>query len=318
LLDEAYALRRELEDPAGLAGILNLLGGQAYRLEEYGAARCYLEEAAAICRRYGARRHLLSPLGNLVLVAECLGEEETVVALCTEVLAVARDVGDATSVSDALLRLAKVSYQRGDLDASRSLCEEGLAIARQQEELPTLVNLLNSLGRIVYYCGELSTARALYQEAEAAAAGALSQSRYLEHQIGYARCGIARVALVEGDLRGARYLLRTILHSHQTPDAPEVKGGFGSSRLIANTLATLAGVAGAEGNPIRAVRFLGAAASLQPASNNGVPRPQAEERERLYTMLREAVGDDAFATAWSEGQAMSRDEAITYALEGTQ
>jgi tetratricopeptide (TPR) repeat protein len=318
LLEQSHAFFRELDDPGGLANILNLRGGQAYRKANYTDARRYLEQAAAICRCHGARHRLLPSLFNLALVANCLGEDQKEKALWAELLAVARDVGALTSVADALYGLGRIAYANGDLPTARAYWEEGLAVARQREEANSLVNLLNRLGSVAYFQEDLPAARAYHQDAMRVAERARSQAPHLAGHFDIARQGLAQVALAWGDRTGARSLLCEILRDRRGPDPPGATPRSGSSLFIAIALTTLAAVTRAEGTAEKAARLLGAAASIRAASQTRVPRPEAEERDRLLAELRAALGDDAFATAWAEGQAMSRDEAITYALEGTQ
>jgi hypothetical protein len=64
----------------------------------------------------------------------------------------------------------------------------------------------------------------------------------------------------------------------------------------------------------RAARLLGAAAALR--TSGGFPRSlfEREDVERVTATARAALGDIAFEAAWEAGQAMTQDQAITYAL----
>jgi hypothetical protein len=84
--------------------------------------------------------------------------------------------------------------------------------------------------------------------------------------------------------------------------------------LIALCLWGVALVAAAQGQPIRAVRLWGAAADLgytliTPAF---VVRPL---EDRLLPSVRDMLGENEFHTQWARGQAMRREDSITYALE---
>jgi hypothetical protein len=63
----------------------------------------------------------------------------------------------------------------------------------------------------------------------------------------------------------------------------------------------------------RAVRLLGAAAALR--ERMGLLRPPVErpEYDQRVSELRRTLGETAFAAAWSAGQAMSLEEAVTEA-----
>ena len=70
-----------------------------------------------------------------------------------------------------------------------------------------------------------------------------------------------------------------------------------------------------KGNCEAAARILGAASALREITN---AQPQAHERdeldEDLFT-LTEALGEEAFTAAWKEGQYMTAEQAIEYALK---
>src|SRR6202008_3992727 len=67
--------------------------------------------------------------------------------------------------------------------------------------------------------------------------------------------------------------------------------------------------------PKRAATIWGAVARLR--AKIGIPIPFNEESdyERAVAAARVALGEDAFDKAWSEGSAMTLDEAVRYALE---
>jgi hypothetical protein len=75
----------------------------------------------------------------------------------------------------------------------------------------------------------------------------------------------------------------------------------------------LAGLWASVGQPERAARLFGAECARRPGQL--VVRP-GERYEEDLGAARSALGDAAFAAAWSEGQAMSLDEGVVYALEG--
>nr|MBA2449131.1 hypothetical protein [Chloroflexota bacterium] len=70
----------------------------------------------------------------------------------------------------------------------------------------------------------------------------------------------------------------------------------------------------AQAQAVRALRLAGAAAALR-AALGAIPSPAAQTLlERRLSSARQALDEDAAAMAWSEGQALSLDEAVAYAL----
>jgi hypothetical protein len=74
---------------------------------------------------------------------------------------------------------------------------------------------------------------------------------------------------------------------------------------------------GRQGQAVRAMWLLGAAESLRDALR--VPRPPGErpEYEQRVAGVRTSLTDEAVASAWAEGQAMTLQQAIDRALEAS-
>ena len=64
-----------------------------------------------------------------------------------------------------------------------------------------------------------------------------------------------------------------------------------------------------------AVRLLGAAARILDELAFSLWPHDRARLEELVTALRASLGEDAFAAAWAEGEAVSLDEAVAYAME---
>ena len=118
------------------------------------------------------------------------------------------------------------------------------------------------------------------------------------------------MALAAGDAAAAWRWLTQGLAAHR--DA-------GFRWAIPLRLRDLARVAEAQGRPARAARLSSAAAAQHQAI---VGRPlRADEGPPFDTpapgaeALRTRLGDAAFDAAWAEGQAMTLEQAVAYALE---
>ena len=74
-------------------------------------------------------------------------------------------------------------------------------------------------------------------------------------------------------------------------------------------------MAGARGQPDRAARLGGAAEALRAALGVPLPPETRADHDQAVLAMRAALGKDAFAAAWAEGQALSPEEAFALALE---
>jgi hypothetical protein len=84
--------------------------------------------------------------------------------------------------------------------------------------------------------------------------------------------------------------------------------------LLCDNLEGMACVASAQGQFSRAARLFGAAETLHEMTNTPLFPQKRFEYAPHITLVQERLGDVAFAV-WAEGQAMTAEEAIQYALE---
>src|SRR5262249_52335651 len=151
--------------------------------------------------------------------------------------------------------------------------------------------------------GDHVAARALFEES-------LAIYRELGRKDGMARSlgFLGLVANSEGEYGAARASLKESLALFREQGS---KGG------VVKNLVCLAAVALSEAQFERAARLLGSAEGLREAM--GTPLALADRAEHDRTVAatvaaaREALGEEAFAAAWAEGQAMPLEEAIEYA-----
>ena len=76
----------------------------------------------------------------------------------------------------------------------------------------------------------------------------------------------------------------------------------------------LAGCICLRGQPQRAVRLLGAAATLRTAIGVPILLPDRADHERALAVTHGVMGEDAFAMAWAAGQGLPVEQAIAEAL----
>ena len=93
--------------------------------------------------------------------------------------------------------------------------------------------------------------------------------------------------------------------------------GLRAPRGLAEALERLAFVEFGLTEPGRAARIWGAAERMRQEIGSPLPPNERLRYDRRVAKARAAIGDDsAFDSAWQEGRAMTRDQALHYALEG--
>ncbi|MFD4180748.1 LuxR C-terminal-related transcriptional regulator [Rhodococcus sp. NPDC058514] len=117
----------------------------------------------------------------------------------------------------------------------------------------------------------------------------------------------ARVAVAEGE---------PVAAEHDALDALACAAGSGVYLPLPDILECLADLAGRAGSRQRAARLFGAAESFR--QRTGVVRFEVHQAsyEASVDGLRETLGGNAFNAAWTEGAALSTEEAIAYARRG--
>ncbi len=231
--DEALALFERLEDPAGVASILDVRGGRAFLQGHLVEATEFLERAARLYRDAGrllkvgtvhsSRGFILSVLGRpeegLAAVDEsielertlgqtegeaicflhrsdvccALGRADDARAAALASLELSRAVGSRSSVAGALMELASAHEAAGEVDKADELLREAL-------DLGVDVPWVTSWG-----FGRLASLQSLLGDLAAAEEYA---NRALQEGVGFgdleARLVLAEVALARGDPDGER------------------------------------------------------------------------------------------------------------------
>jgi DNA-binding CsgD family transcriptional regulator/Flp pilus assembly protein TadD len=282
--------------------ILSGLGGVLTQQGEFEEARSALTESRAINRELKIVGWDIMPLSNLGLIEVLTGNYEQAQTLLEEALRLARetDVPGLGGVAHSFLGM--LYNARGDYAEARSHHEVALEGSRAWGyAFGSSMNLMG-MGRADLGEGDLSSARTHLDEAEALARGAeipVAIARVVYEQ--------SRLSRNEGDLDFAEHLVHeamsAAIDAGARPDAVDI-------------LEAAAGLVGAQGRHEEAARLFGAADVAR--ESIGLVR-FASEREAYKAYLevvRDGLGDEAFAVAWQEGRAMSLEEAVAYAQRG--
>ncbi|MBI2761434.1 MAG: tetratricopeptide repeat protein, partial [Chloroflexi bacterium] len=299
-LEGALALARETDDHSLAGDALVLLGINRWRRSDFGGATASLEEALAIARAIGRTGLISRCLNNLGVIMIDQGRLETARAYLEEGLVIAREAGDARGIAARLNNLAMVTIRTGDLPLARVYAEEALAVDRGQGNAGFISIHLRRLGEIVLAQGNIEAALRYATEALAAAreVGNLFEvAEALDH--------LARVAYQRPDMAAAgRYARESLRIAHEL-DTP---------RQIWMAMDRLGHVARGAGEHDRAVRLYAAAGAVR--ATTGEVSAETSEREiaEYLTDLRGEHGDEFVSGPWTENAALSREQAIAYAL----
>ena len=225
---------------------------------------------------------------------------EQALAWHEQALAMAREVGDQAAEAFALINLSAPAMEFGDYDLAFARLEAGLAAARAVGETEAASLALHNLGCLAWLRGEFHTSQ---QRAEEALALAQAEGwDWLVPSI-LVNYGLATADL--GDFDRAAALLREGL---------ELGHARGNLWDVGTALEGLARVRAGTGRARQAAKLFGAAAALR--DETGIPQSPTDRAyyEPFLTALREELGADTFAAAWSDGRSMSWQAAMADVL----
>lgn len=297
------ALARNAAAPAGLrAAALKGAGNLALNQGEYARAALLYQEALVLFRAIGDQQGIAGSLTNLGVVADRQGDYGHAAALFEEAVAVARQRGDTLQIARTLGNLAAVWDRQGDYTRGAALYEEARSLFEVLGDRQGIATALDNLGVVAFRQGEYGRAAALHEESLA-----LARELGDRHASIVSLINLAAVADRQGDHGRSTALLQEGLLLGRE---------IGAGDEVADILERLAWVAIAEGHASRAVRLGGAAEARWEALSVPPAREDRAEHGRAVQAMRAALGAEAFAAAWSEGRALSLEQAIALALEG--
>jgi predicted ATPase/DNA-binding CsgD family transcriptional regulator/transcriptional regulator with XRE-family HTH domain len=232
-----------------------------------------------------------------------LGErtEDGVLGPRLEGLALARELGDWSQIGRFLVGVASEAIVRGDVERARGYLDEALALARLHDDSWLIQLALLTLGMLHWSVADLGAARRFLEDAIAVSA-LVPDARLTANALVI----LADVVLLQGEPDRAGALGRKSLL---------VRRGLGDAWGVGVTLAILARADVARGRFARAARLLGASEGLRCSIGVEfqVPARCLDDHERAVEATRLALDETVFAAAWTEGQAMTLDEAVEYA-----
>ncbi|MBM3475858.1 MAG: adenylate/guanylate cyclase domain-containing protein [Armatimonadetes bacterium] len=264
------------------------------------------------------------------------GDGPGLAELAGECLTASRELGEQSGTARALTLLALEALDRGECERATGLAEESLALYRCTGHQRGTILALFALG------GALMTQRR-HAEAATALEEAVAPSRQVRDpaRIASALKQLAEIRLAQGAPREAEAMLgeslslaRDLQASDLTAVALLNQAGvalslrdYARARVLAQEALTTGHAAGAKvlcaycletlGLALAGLKEWGRAARLWGAARSqrqALSLPPGDRPDEVMPGARRAIGGKAFEAALVEGQAMTLDEAIRYAL----
>jgi predicted ATPase/DNA-binding CsgD family transcriptional regulator len=296
LSSESLTLYRELEDQPGIALSLWVLGNVAW-VRGDRVARSLFEEAVALARAVGLKETAAWLLFSLALLASSQGEYARACALYEAGLALFREIEHKKGIAHILSQLAQALFvSQGDQARVRSLLEESLALSREIGFKEGIAASLLYLGQLARSQGDLATAHAEVEQS-------VVLYKEMGHRYGTAESlsALGKVLAAEGDYAAAQALYEESL---------ALSNEVGEKWVIAMSLLGLGEVVAAQHKLAWAAQLWGAADALRDTLGVPIPPIERADYERSLSAARVHLGERAFAAAWTQGRAMTPQQAL--------
>jgi tetratricopeptide (TPR) repeat protein len=212
--------------------------------------------------------------------------------------------GIYTTIDDCLHDLGLLALSHGDHKQAAELLNRRLALSLKRDRKGIIAASLLDLGDLDWELDDYDVAARKYETALGISNDIDSKQLELRSMF-----RIGQISLAQGEFRLAREHLDETLKL--------------SKKLMYHTfkykiLESFAVLAFRTDEPERAGRLLGATNDWYIGWMFTRSPKERRQREQAVSEIRQALGEDAFTTAWEQGMAMTLEEAIAYALEGDE
>lgn len=339
--EEASTLLRQTDDRLFLALNQSLHAFSYLTTIEMRRARPLLEEALALTAGGVAPHARCYCAGVLGMLETLEGGSERTAQYLDEALALAEEIGDPYAEIVTRMFLGHMHLWRGEYREGRERCERGLAKALEHRSPNGEAFMRMVLGYLAYAEGHLDAAaadvqiafgilrpvmppiaalyRGLHGMITLAQGRPIEASRYaaeafsLGEETGTVGAMMAgrsvQAALARHD--GDPHRAEDLLH-----DAIDLAWRMAARTPMSDLLEALGGAVASQDRSEEAARLFGAAEASR--DRLGVRRFPllASAYETDVALVRDAMGEEAFAQAWTDGRALSLDDAVSYARRG--
>jgi predicted ATPase/Tfp pilus assembly protein PilF len=282
------------------ANFLNSAGALARALGDYRKAQRFYEDSLSSWQKLGREADETRVIGNLGVIAYVQGDYALAQQNYELVLARFRKANHTLGVAKVLHNLGALHAEQGHFDEAVPRFQESLALARQHHYNDTLACALDGLGTVFYEWGDFETAM-LYLQESLTIIREVGDKRFLANTLQLA----GRVAHALGDVLQARSYLCEGLDLQQKID--NKPGMMNSLEGLASLLL--------ESSPSHAVSLWGVVERFREDFKFARPPREVPRYTLELEKAKEKLGEAKFKAAWTRGQTMSLEGAVSLALQ---
>ncbi len=301
IIKEALALFLETGDLDGIATAYHYMGYQAFNDRDLARAKFLFEQSLSFYQQVGNRVMVSFSLIYLGLNALGQGDFPAAVEYYRAAVAIQRDIASPGTLAVGLIQMGLFRLFEGNHGLARRCLEESLALCQEtgDQYFLTFNHLL--LGKLAWAEGDRELARRKLADALAAGQKGIDPdltANLLTFQ--------STLAWAGGDEKGAETGLKEALKTAGKIN-PEMYGASWALDKLAQMQARC--------QPDRAARLFGAVEHLHWSYAQYLDPAERAGRQAALAQVRTALGEARMAELWAEGQAMTSDQVIAYALD---
>ena len=235
------------------------------------------------------------------MIARDMGDYIRAKAFADSSIKLYREIGDDQGVVLALIDLGAGLHYGGKEEEAIELLQESLYLLQSTREMWGIAYAQVLLGDAWFRLGDIERAATQWE-------ASLRLTRELGDYslMAWSLSGLADVARLRREYNRAIDMFKESLKLYRE---------LGNKSEPPFTLEALGLAAAALGKSQHAARLWGAAASWREAINEPLPVTFQKDYAASVTQARTHLGEKVYASAWSEGHAMSAEQAIALALE---
>ncbi|MGD8585588.1 MAG: tetratricopeptide repeat protein [Chloroflexota bacterium] len=300
--NECLALKKELGDRRGIGRTNIRLATTALLQGDYQQARELAEESLDLFKELGIRRGVIVALRIGALVAVYEGDFELAGRLAQESLQIAENIEASLEAALAKNVLGLSAHAQARLVEAQRWFEEALLLFRQANDRRNIAHTLVGLARTAYRLDDHQRAQELLEESLS-----LSHSFDIKWSLAFSLEIMGLLRRSEGDYDRALQMFRESL---------QLSSEQANRQGIVNCLGAISGLAAMLNQPAIAVRLFAVTERLRDEIGNKMGEADRQEYEACLQLASSQLDEDTFGALWSDGAAMSVEQAIGEALSG--
>jgi len=312
LYAESLAAFRTVKNLAAVSMTLGSFGDVFFWQGNYGQAAKTYEEALAFVQELGYRFHIAFYLYSLGILAWFQGEYSRAMHQVSRSHPIFRDIGHHWLAVSSLHTLGDIALAAGDVEEAAQWYEDELKFGQKiQLEAPPIF-AMEGLAKVAWAKGDYDLAAKGSEESLR-----MSQTADITHATFHSLLNLGRVAQSRGDYGKARAFYIEALKLQKRRVSPLFNWVWLKTYVttVSYPLAALAVLAAAQNQMGRAVRLIGAAENFYAPIRFEISAKEGVEHDQAIASARARLGEEALAKARTEGQKMTFEQAVAYALE---